>query len=84
MRAIRTCQRNRDGCPNDSCAYIQMHGKGPSDTTFISPGLAVCKPFLQDLHGVYINFQHPQLTLTFSSVSVHSCIISMRTVLSGV
>jgi len=45
MRAVRTWQRNRDGCPNDSCAFIQMHGKDddtcPSDTVFISAGLAV-------------------------------------------
>ncbi|KAJ7594868.1 hypothetical protein C8J56DRAFT_778146 [Mycena floridula] len=43
-RAIRAWQDlNNGGCPSETCAYIQIHGKGasscPLDTMFISSGL---------------------------------------------
>jgi len=42
-RAIRAWQNAHGGCPHETCAYLQMHGKGASscsaDTMFISSGL---------------------------------------------
>ncbi|TFK69334.1 hypothetical protein BDN72DRAFT_870674 [Pluteus cervinus] len=45
LMTIRTYQNLHGGCPNDSCAYLQLHGKGtgadscPSDAIFLSAGL---------------------------------------------
>ncbi|KIK61094.1 hypothetical protein GYMLUDRAFT_43196 [Collybiopsis luxurians FD-317 M1] len=40
---IRRWQISNGGCPSETCAYVQMHGKGhstcPDDTVFISSGL---------------------------------------------
>ncbi|KAJ7022971.1 hypothetical protein C8F04DRAFT_1213430 [Mycena alexandri] len=42
-KTIREWQHANDGCPTQSCAFIQMHGKGatscPTDTMFLSSGL---------------------------------------------
>ncbi|KAJ7474237.1 hypothetical protein FB451DRAFT_1035463 [Mycena latifolia] len=40
---IRAWQHTNGGCPAESCAFIQMHGKGasscPTDTMFLSSGI---------------------------------------------
>ncbi|KAJ7159489.1 hypothetical protein C8R46DRAFT_1164849 [Mycena filopes] len=42
-KTIRGWQHAKDGCPAQSCAFIQMHGKGasscPTDTMFLSSGI---------------------------------------------
>ncbi|KAJ8518754.1 hypothetical protein ONZ45_g4208 [Pleurotus djamor] len=42
-KVIRRWQNEQGGCPSQSCAFIQMHGKAasscPSDTVFMSSGL---------------------------------------------
>ncbi|KAJ7106442.1 hypothetical protein C8R43DRAFT_210629 [Mycena crocata] len=42
-KTIRTWQQANGGCPAQSCAFIQLHGKGasscPADTMFLSSGI---------------------------------------------
>ncbi|KAJ6459634.1 hypothetical protein C8R45DRAFT_843214 [Mycena sanguinolenta] len=45
-KVIRDWQHANGGCPEQSCAFIQLHGKGsdscPTDTVFLSTGLGRC------------------------------------------
>ncbi|KAJ6531659.1 hypothetical protein DFH09DRAFT_1183029 [Mycena vulgaris] len=49
-KVIRAWQEANGGCPAQSCAFIQMHGKAastcPTDTMFLSSGIARSTPSL--------------------------------------
>jgi hypothetical protein len=53
-KVIRMWQIENGGCPSLSCAYLQMHGKGPTTCSevdvFLSAGIGMHVPLTRSFH----------------------------------